>query len=139
VTGQKFAGQAMTALHTVPVRLATDQRGLIGLAGLGWVLWAVFLLALVLKVAPGIGEHSRVGTLVRGIAAASPASALEAQEAFDARVVVNRIESLTGRDLVVTREEGVLVISYAYDYKIVILDRVILLIRYQGSTREALR
>jgi hypothetical protein len=76
---------------------------------------------------------------VRGIAAASPASALEAQEAFDARVVVNRIESLTGRDLVVTREEGVLVISYAYDHKIVILDRVILLIRYQGSTREALR
>jgi hypothetical protein len=129
----------MTALHTVPVRLATDQRGLIGLAGLGWVLWAVFLLALVLKVAPGIGEHSRVGTLVRGIAAASPASALEAQEAFDARVVVNRIESLTGRDLVVTREEGVLVISYAYDHKIVILDRVILLIRYQGSTREATR
>ena len=58
---------------------------------------------------------------------------------FDARVVVNRIESLTGRDLVVTREEGVLVISYAYDHKIVILDRVILLIRYQGSTREALR
>jgi len=31
------------------------------------------------------------------------------------------------------------VISYAYDHKIVILDRVILLIRYQGSTREALR
>ncbi|MEI8265223.1 MAG: DUF4845 domain-containing protein [Betaproteobacteria bacterium] len=129
----------MTALRTVPVRLAPDQRGLIGLAGLGWVLWAVCLLALVLKVTPGIGEHSRVLTLVRGIAAASPANAQDVQQAFDARTVVNRVESLTGRDLVVTRENGVLVISYAYDHKIVILDRVILLIRYQGSTREALR
>ena len=129
----------MTGLRTFPVRLAPDQRGLIGLAGLGWILWAAFLLALVLKVAPGIGEHSRVGTLVRGIAAASPADALEVKEAFDARTVVNRIESLKGRDLVVTQEEGVLVISYAYDHKIVILDRVVLLIRYQGSTREALR
>jgi len=132
----------MTALHTVPASLPSGQRGqrgLIGLAGLGWVLWAVCLLALVLKVFPGINEHSRVLTLVRGIAAASPATALEVQEAFDARTVVNRIESLAGRDLVVTREDGVLVISYAYDHRIVILDRVTLLIRYEGSTREAVR
>jgi hypothetical protein len=129
----------MTARHTVPARPAFGQRGLIGLAGLGWVLWAVCLLALVLKVAPGISEHSRVLTLVRGIAAASPATALEVQEAFDARRTVNRIESLTGRDLVATREDGVLVISYAYDHRIVILNNVTLLIRYQGSTREAVR
>ena len=129
----------MSVRHTVPARLTSGQRGLIGLAGLGWVLWAVCLLALVLKVAPGISEHSRVLNLVRGIAAASPANAQEVQEAFDARTVVNRVESLAGRDLVVTRENGVLVISYAYDYRIVILDNVILLIRYQGSTREALR
>ena len=31
------------------------------------------------------------------------------------------------------------VISYAYDHKIVILDRVTLLIRYEGSTREAVQ
>lgn len=139
MTGQQIADPAMTALHTVPAGLPSGQRGLIRLAGLGWVLWAVCLLALVLKVFPGISEHSRVLTLVRGIAAASPANALGVQEAFDARAVVNRVESLAGRDLVVTREDGVLVISYAYDHKIVILDRVTLLIRYEGSTREAVR
>ncbi len=129
----------MTARHAVPARPASGQRGLIGLAGLGWVLWAVCLLALVLKVFPGISEHARVLTLVRAIAAASPANALAVQEAFDERRAVNRVESLAGRDLVVTREDGVLVISYAYDHRIVILNNVTLLIRYQGSTREAVR
>ena len=129
----------MTARHTFPARPAFGQRGLIGLAGLAWVLWAVCLLALVLKVFPGISEHIRVVTLVRGIAAASPANEQEAQEAFDARAATSRVESLTGRDLVVTREDGILVISYAYDHKIVILNNVTLLIRYEGSTREAVR
>lgn len=109
------------------------------MAAIGWLLLAAGALTLLLKVAPGMSEHARVNTLVRGIAAASPATALEVQEAFDARTVVNRVESVSGRDLVVTREDGVLVISYAYDHRIVILDRVTLLIRYEGSTREAVR
>ena len=118
---------------------AGPQRGLFSVAGLGSLLLGAGALILLLKVAPGMSEHARVNTLVHGIAAASPASAQAVQEAFDARRTVNRIESLAGRDLVVTREDGVLVISYAYDHRIVILDRVTLLIRYEGSTREALR
>ena len=118
---------------------AGPQRGLFSVAGLGCLLLGAGALTLLLKVAPGMSEHARVNTLVHGIAAASPASAQAVQEAFDARRTVNRIESLAGRDLVVTREDGVLVISYAYDHKIVILDRVTLLIRYEGSTREAVR
>lgn len=127
---------ARRATKTSP---AGPQRGLFSVAGLGWLLLGAGALTLLLKVAPGMSEHARVHTLVRSIAAASPANAQAVQEAFDARRTVTRVESLAGRDLVVTREDGVLVISYAYDHKIVILDRVTLLIRYEGSTREAVQ
>jgi hypothetical protein len=44
--------------------------------------------------------------------------------------------SLNGRDLEITREDGVLVISYAYDRKIPLFGTVALLIRYEGTTRK---
>ena len=116
---------------------ALRQRGLFSLAGLGWLLLAVGALALFLKVAPSLGEHARVQALARGIAAASPTTPQEVQEAFDRQKSVDRIESLNGRDLVVTREDGITVISYAYDRRIALFDRVFLVIRYEGTTREA--
>lgn len=45
------------------------------MAAIGWLLLAAGALTLLLKVAPGMSEHARVNTLVRGIAAASPANA----------------------------------------------------------------
>jgi hypothetical protein len=116
---------------------ASRQRGLFSLAGLGWLLLAVGALALFLKVAPALGEHARVQGVVRGIAAASPTTPQEVQEAFDRQKSIDRIESLNGRDLVVTREDGITVISYAYDRRIALFDRVFLVIRYEGTTREA--
>ena len=124
--------------HCAPQRSApSPQRGLFGVAALGWLLLAALALTLLLKVAPGMSEHARLHTLVRGIAAASPADARAVQEAFDAQKSAQRIESLAARDLVVTREEGILVISYAYDFKVVLVGPVSLLIRYEGTTREA--
>ena len=124
--------------HCAPQRSAAGlQRGLFGVAALGWLLLAALALTLLLKVAPGMSEHARLRTLVRGIAAASPADARAVQEAFDAQKSAQRIESLAARDLVVTREEGILVISYAYDFKVVLVGPVSLLIRYEGTTREA--
>jgi len=107
------------------------------IAALGWLLLAGCRPADPTLVAPGMSEHARVHTLVRGIAAASPADARAVQEAFDAQKSAQRIESLAARDLVVTREEGILVISYAYDFKVVLVGPVSLLIRYEGTTREA--
>ncbi len=116
---------------------ALRQRGLFSLAGLGWLLLAVGALALFLKVAPALGEHARVQGLVRGIAAASPTTPQEVRDAFDRQKSIERIESLDGRDLVVTRDDGITVISFAYDRRIALFDRVFLVIRYEGTTREA--
>jgi hypothetical protein len=89
-----------------------------------------------MRAVPAFSEHARVQVLVRGIAAAAPATAQDAQEAFDRQKIIERIDSLQGRDLRVTREDGVLVISYAYDRKIAGLGRLSLVIRFDGTTRE---
>jgi hypothetical protein len=43
---------------------------------------------------------------------------------------------LSGRDLEITREDGVLVITYAYDRKVPLTSDIALLIRYEGTTRK---
>ena len=113
------------------------QRGLFGLAALGWLVLVACVLALLLRVAPAVSEHARVQVLVRGIAAASPATPQEVREAFDRQKSTERIESLDGRDLVVTREDGITVVRYAYDRRIALFGNVFLLIRFEGASREA--
>jgi hypothetical protein len=129
---------AMNARHAQrrPRAVRQRQKGLFSLAGLGWLVLGLCVVALLLKAAPALGEHARIQVLVRGIAAASPTTPQEVQEAFDRQKSIDRIESLNGRDLVVTREDGITVISYAYDRRIALFDRVFLVIRYEGTTRE---
>ena len=115
---------------------ARRERGLLSLAGLGWLVLLACVVYLVMRAVPAFSEHARVQVLVRGIAAAAPATAQDAQEAFDRQKIIERIDSLQGRDLRVTREDGVLVISYGYDRKIAGLGRLSLVIRFDGTTRE---
>jgi hypothetical protein len=126
------------SLHAAPrMPAARHQQGLLSVASLGWLVLAGCAVYLLLKTAPALSEHARVKVLVRSIAAAAPATPQAAQEAFDRQKTIDRIESLDGRNLTVTREDGVLVISYGYDRKIVLFGGVSLLIRYDGTTREA--
>lgn len=118
---------------------ARRERGLLSLAGLGWLVLLGCAVYLVVRVVPAFSEHARVQVLVRGIAAAAPATAQDAQEAFDRQKIIERIDSLQGRDLRVTREDGVLVISYGYDRRIAGLGRLSLVIRFDGTTREPTR
>lgn len=64
---------------------ARRGRGLLSLAGLGWLALLGCAVCLVMRAAPAVSEHVRVQVLVRGIAAAAPATALDAQEAFNPR------------------------------------------------------
>jgi hypothetical protein len=88
------------------------------------------------KVLPAMNEHLLVGKAVRNIAASGPATPLEVLNSFDRQKAIDGIVSLNGRDLEITREDGVLVITYAYDRKIPLFGGVSLLIRYAGTTRK---
>ena len=112
------------------------QRGFSTISAVVWMLFLGSVLYVFFKVLPAMNEHFTVRKAVRSIAASGPATPLEVQGAFDRQASVDGIVSLTSRDLEITREDGVLVISYAYDRKIPLFSGISILIRYDGTTRK---
>ncbi len=111
-------------------------RGVVSLSAALWLAVLVCAVYLFFKVLPAVNEHLSVRKAVRAIAASGPATPLEVLNSFDRQKAIDGIVSLNGRDLEITREDGVLVITYAYDRKIPLFGGVSLLIRYEGTTRK---
>jgi hypothetical protein len=58
------------------------------------------------------------------------------QAAFDRHATIDDITSISSRDLDITKEGERIVISYAYQKKIPILDNVSLVIDFSGTTKD---
>lgn len=119
-----------------PSGARSGLRGFSTVSAMFWVMVVVGTLYVFFKVLPAMNEHFAIRKTVRGIVASGPATPLEVQNSFDRQKGIDGIESISGRDLEITREDGVLVITYAYDRKIPLFGGVSLLIRYDGSTRK---
>lgn len=132
------ADVADLAMNLSRLRTANRKscRGFSTLSAMFWLALLVSGMYLFFKVLPAVNESFSVRKAIRSIEASGPATPLEVINAFDRQKVVDGIVSLNGRDLEITREEGVLVISYAYDRKIPLVGGVSLLIRYEGTTRK---
>jgi len=111
-------------------------RGVVSLSAALWLAVLVCAVYLFFKVLPAVNEHLSVRKAVRAIAASGPATPLEVLNSFDRQKAIDGIVSLNGRDLEITREDGVLVITYAYDRKVPLTSDIALLIRYEGTTRK---
>ena len=61
----------------------------------------------------------------------------EIQAAFDRHATIDDITSIKATDLDITKEGDQIVISYAYQKRIPILDNVALVIDFAGTTRDA--
>jgi len=111
------------------------QRGmsLIGLIFVGLVV--VFLLILGSKVVPAVVEYIAIERAVQKIK--NEASTVrDIQTAFERHRTIDDITSITAADLDITKEGDKVVISYAYQKKIPILDKVSLVIDFAGTTRD---
>lgn len=115
---------------------AGRQLGFSTFSAMFWLGFLGSCLYVFFQILPAMNEHFSVRKAVRSIAASGPSTPLEVQSAFDRQRGIDGIESLSGRDLEVTREGGVLVITYGYDRKIPLAWGVSLLIRYDGTTRK---
>jgi len=111
-------------------------RGFVSLSAALWLAVLACAVYLFFKVLPAMNEHLSVRKAVRAIAASGPATPLEVLNSFDRQKAIDGIVSLNGRDLEITREDGVLVITYAYDRKVPLTSDIALLIRYEGTTRK---
>lgn len=108
----------------------------VSLSGLIVVLVVLGALALVaIKVTPAFIEYRAVkSAIVKAKADAGSGSVREIQQAFDKNAGVNDVSSISGRDLVITRDGGSTEISFAYEKRIPLAGNVSLLLDFTGTT-----
>ena len=113
------------------------QRGLsiIGLIFIGLIV--VGLLALGFKTVPAVVEYIAIERAVQQIKGEKTVGAI--RSAFDRHATIDDITSINASDLDITKEGDDVVISYAYEKKIPILDNVSLVIDFSGTTRDRQR
>lgn len=114
-----------------------DQRGitLIGLLSWAFLIGVVALVGI--KVTPAILEYRTITSIVNKVASEGGDTKADIRAAYDSAVQVNYgVEALkSGRDLDIFKEDGKVVISFAYDKEIELIDPVYLVIKFQGQSK----
>ena len=114
----------------------TRQDGF-SLAGLICMLAILGCAAILgLKIVPTYIEYRAISTAIGTAKAAGP-SLRAIQNAFDKSASVTYIDSISGRDLIVSRDSGELEVSFAYQKKIPLVGPASLVLDYTGSTAKA--
>lgn len=120
---------------TPGTRLA-QQRGVTLFGLMFWAIVIGFGAYVVVRVLPTINEYVTIQRAVEKIAAAQPATVAEARQAFDKqRELEYSISELTGKDLVITKVNDRVVISYAYNKEVPIYGPVYVLLKYEGRSK----
>jgi Domain of unknown function (DUF4845) len=112
------------------------QRGvtLFGLAFWGIVIG--FVAYLLMRCLPTVSEYMTIQRTIDTIARSNPATVAEARTAFDKQKQLDYgIVEIAGKDLVVTKEDDKVVLSFAYDKLIPIYGPVYVLVKYEGRSK----
>ncbi|CAG1019812.1 hypothetical protein BURC_04728 [Burkholderiaceae bacterium] len=121
---------------TVKLHAVRHQRG-VTLFGL--LLWAIiigFIALLSMRVLPTMNEYFTIQKAVNKIANEGLTTVPEIRSAFEKQKQIEySIQSISGADLDVTKENEKVVIRFAYDKEVEIMSPVYLLIKYQGSSK----
>ena len=98
----------------------------------------VGLLALGFKTVPAVVEYIAIERAVQKIKNEGTTVA-EIKAAFDRHATIDDITSIKASDLDITKEGDQIVVSYAYEKRVPILDNVALVIDFAGTTRDRQR
>ena len=110
-----------------------SQRG-VSLTGLIFVLAVIgFIAVFGMKVFPTYLEYKASKDAIKA-AKASNGSDVEMRQGFDKNADINRIEAITGKDLIISKDSGETELSFSYQKKIPIVANVSLLIDYAATT-----
>jgi Domain of unknown function (DUF4845) len=117
-------------------RTGQGQRGVTLFGLMFWALLVGFGAYLVIRVFPTVNEYLTIQSTVEKIARDNPTTVAEARLAFDKQKDIEySISSITGKDLIVTKENDKVVVAYAYDKLVPIYGPVYILIKYEGRSR----
>lgn len=112
------------------------QRGLTLFGLLFWAILIGFFGYVAVRTLPTLNEYFTIQRTVEKIASASPATVAEARLAFDRQKDIEySIESISGKDLEITKENDRVVIRFAYNKEVPLYGPVYVLIKYEGRSR----
>jgi Domain of unknown function (DUF4845) len=118
---------------------SSTRRPQAGLTMLGLIFWAIvisFSAIVGLRVVPTINEYYAIQRMVDKVARDGGSTVPEIRAAFERmRQVEYGVESMTGSDLDITKEQDRVVVGFAYDKQIELAGPVYLLIKYEGRSR----
>jgi hypothetical protein len=112
---------------------AARQRGLTLIGLLFWGILVAMVALVVIRVLPTINEFTTIQRAVKKIAQDSPGTVPEIRAAFERQ---KNISSISGSDLQITKENDKVVIRFAYDKEVPLVEPVFLLIKYSGEGRS---
>ena len=112
------------------------QRGMSLIGLMAWAIIIGFIGYMAVRVLPTMNEFFTIQRAVNRVATDGPATVAEVRKAFDKqRDIEYSISSISGKDLEVTKENEKLVIRFAYDKEIPIVEPVYLLVKYKGRSK----
>ena len=121
---------------TVEHRTLRSERGITLFGLLFWAIVIGFVALLGLRVLPTVNEYFTIKRAVEQIAASGATTVPEIRAAFDKQVQIEySIQSITSKDLEITKVNDKVVIGFAYGKEIEIMSPVYLLIKYEGRSK----
>jgi hypothetical protein len=110
-----------------------------GVTLIGLLTWAVlvgFAGYVAIRAVPTVLEYRAIRSAIDRIAAAPPSTVAEIRRAFDKqRDIEYSIESISGKDLDITKENERVVIGFAYQKEVELIPPVYLLLKYEGRSK----
>ena len=123
----------ITAPH---IRHPRSQRGITLFGLMFWAVLVGFSGYVLVRTLPTVNEYLTIQRTVKQIAESSPGTVAETRQAFDKQKSIEySIEAISGKDLIVTKENDKVVVAFAYDKLIPIYGPVNLLIKYEGRSK----
>lgn len=112
------------------------QRGITLIGLLAWAILVGFVGYLLVRVVPTVTEFYTIQNVVDRLAASPANTVPEIRRAFDKqRQIDQTISSVESKELDITKENGRVVISFAYEKEIELISPVFLLIKYAGRSK----
>lgn len=112
---------------------ATRQRGITLIGLLFWGGIIAFLVVIGMQAVPAVQESFAIQRAVDKAAKAGPTVG-DIRAAFDKSASVDYINTLTGKDLDITKVNGQVVVSYAYNKEIHLFGPAYLLLKFAGKS-----
>ena len=116
------------------VQKATGQRGVTLFGLLFWAVIVGFLALVGMRVLPALNEYFTIKRTVNKIATDGK-TVPEIRSDFEKQKDIEySIVSITGKDLMITKENEKVVVSFAYDKEVELVKPVFLLIKFEGRS-----